>query len=76
MATERSGQEHMNKSKEQMRKDRRTRVGKREEEEKEERRANTWNPDRNNQGSNASDRNIRGSMSMRKHGRQEMARRA
>ena len=41
MATERSGEENMNKSKEQMRKERRTRVGKREEIEKKEKRPNT-----------------------------------
>ena len=44
MATERSGGENMNKSKEQMR-TRRTRIGKREEKEKKGKRKNTWKPD-------------------------------
>ena len=44
IATERSGEENMNKSKEQMR-TRRTRIGKKEEKEKKGKRTNTWKPD-------------------------------
>ena len=53
MATERSGEENMNKSKEQMRKDAKNRSREREEKEKRGKRSNTWNPDRNNRGSYA-----------------------
>ena len=50
---ENNGQEHMNKGKDQMRKETTKEVRKREGKEQMEKRPNTWNPDGNNQESSA-----------------------
>ena len=50
---ENNGEEHMNKGKGQMRKERQKRVRKREGKQQMEKRPNTWNPEENNQRSSA-----------------------